>query len=319
MELIIEEISRGHKLIGRHKFATEEVSIGRGYHNDIIISDPHVCAQHLTIKNSGEHWVIKDHNTINGSFLEHSSQKADGHIINSGDIITIGKSQFRFVFPHHPVEASVTLSPFESLINLARNPFILVASIALFTLIVGWSVYINSPSDVHFTQLLMSSINMTLMFALWPGLVALISHLTKHDARILTQLGVCFVFYNLTWVVDFLESLLNFNTSSQFVLTPLFIVLPISIAFCLFWLNCYIGFHMPSKRRAIIAASLTALLFGGSYLNQLSKQPEFSIKPKFNNELMTPNFVFATSSDVDTFIINSDDLFNKVDKKIKEE
>ena len=68
-----------------------------------------------------------------------------------------------------------------------------------------------------------------------------------------------------------------------------------------------------------MAASLTVLLFGGSYLIQLSKQPDFTVKPKFNNVLMTPNFVFAPSSDVDSFIKKSDKLFEKATKKIDDE
>ena len=319
MEIIIEEINRGHKLIGRHKFASDHVTIGRGYHNDIIVSDPHVCAEHISIDFDGENWVIADKNSINGSFLEGGKKLAHGHIICSGDIITLGQSQIRIVFPHHPVAPSATLSPFENLINVARHPLVLAASIGLFTLVVAWTIFLNNPKEMGFTQLLVPAIGMTLMFLLWPALVSLISHLTKHDARILTQLGVTFIIYNISWVIDFIETFVSFNTSSSFVLMPILTLLPVTLAFCLFWLNCYIGFHMSAKRRTVVAASLTILLFGGSYLIQLSKQPDFTIKPQFNNVLMTPNFVFAPSSDVDSFIQKSNKLFEKADSKIDEE
>lgn len=319
MEIIIEEINRGHKLIGRHKFASDHITIGRGYHNDIIVSDPHVCAEHIAIDFDGENWVIADKDSINGSFLEGGKKLAHGHIICSGDIITLGQSQIRIVFPHHPVAPSATLSPFENLINVARHPLVLAASIGLFTLVVAWTIFLNNPKEMGFTQLLVPAIGMTLMFLLWPALVSLISHLTKHDARVLTQLGVTFIIYNISWVIDFIETFVSFNTSSSFVLMPILTLLPVTLAFCLFWLNCYIGFHMSAKRRTVVAASLTVLLFGGSYLIQLSKQPEFTIKPKFNNVLMTPNFVFAPSSDVDSFIQKSNKLFEKADSKIDDE
>ncbi|GHF00204.1 FHA domain-containing protein [Thalassotalea profundi] len=319
MEIIIEEINRSHKLIGRHKFANKHITIGRGYRNDIIVSDPHICAEHLSVDFDGENWVITDKNSINGSFLGDTKKLAHGHIIRSGDIITLGQSQIRFVFPDHPVPASTTLSPFESLINLARHPLALFISIGLFALVVAWTIFLNNPKEMSFTQLLVPAISMTLMFLLWPALVSLISHLTKHDARVLTQLGVSFIIYNISWVLDFIETVVSFNASSSFVLMPVLTLLPVSLAFCLFWLNCYIGFHMTAKRRAIVAASLTILLFGGSYLIQLSKQPDFTIKPKFNNVLMTPNFVLAPSSDVDSFIQKSNKLFEKADSKIDDE
>ncbi|WP_206486269.1 FHA domain-containing protein [Thalassotalea sp. G2M2-11] len=319
MEVIIEEISRGHKLIGRHKFAQQTVSIGRGYHSDIILSDPHVCAEHLTIEFDGENWRIIDQDSINGCFLDEGKKPADGHIVRSGDIITLGKSQIRVVFPYHPVATSITLSPFENLINLAKHPVVLSVNILIFALLTGWIFYLNNPKEVNFTQLLVPAVGLSLIFAIWPAIVSLVSHLTKHDARIFTQLGICFIFYNLTWVSDFLEAFLQFNTSSASVLPTLSKLLPIVIAFCLFWLNGYIGFHLSKTRRIVIAASLTGLLFGGGFLVQLSKKPEFSIRPKFDSTLLTPDFLIAKSSTVEAFIEDSNKLFDKVEKKAKKD
>ena len=312
MEIIIEEISRGHKLLGRHKFNKKSINIGRGYHSDIILSDPHVCAEHLSIEFDGENWRIVDLNSINGCFLGEGKKPANGHIIHSGDVITIGKSQIRIVFPHHPVVDSITLSPFENLINLTKQPAVLTINVLIFALLTGWMFFLNNPKEVNFTQLFVPAVGLTLMFAIWPAAISLVSHLTKHDARIFTQLGICFVFYNLSWVVDFLEALVNFNTASQSPFTSLLIVLPIILAFCLFWLNCHIGFHMSKVRRVVVATSLTTLLFGGTFLIQLSKKPDFSVRPQFNSTLLTPNFMFAPSNNVDEFIGNSNELFKRV-------
>ncbi|MDO6426120.1 FHA domain-containing protein [Thalassotalea sp. 1_MG-2023] len=317
MEIIIEEISRGHKVINRQKFGQNKVAIGRGYHNDVLISDPHVCAEHLTIAFDGENWRIQDLDSINGSFLGEGKKTADGHIVHSGDIIRVGKSQIRILFPFHPVEESITLSSFENLINLTKSPLILITNVMVFALITGWLFFLNNPTEVKFTQLLVSAAGLTLMFAVWPVGVAIVSLLTKHDARIWTQLGICFVFYNLSWVTDFLETVINFNTASGSFLVLLASFTPIVIAFCLFWLNIYIGFHVSNKRRMAIASGLTILLVGGSFLIQVSKKPDFSIKPEFNSTLLTPSFLFTNSSNVDEFINNSNELFKKVDEKAK--
>jgi len=318
MELIIEEINRGHKLIGRQRFSQATINIGRGYQSDIILSDPHVCPNHLTIEFDGEHWLVKDNNSINGSFLGEGKKVADGHRLSSGDVITLGKSQIRVVFPHHPVAESITLSPFEDLINLAKHPVALAANICLFALITGWLIYLGNPREVNFTQLLVPTVGTTIMLAIWPALVALISHLTKHDARAFTQLGICFVFFNLTLLSDFIEAIVKFNTSSHMPLAALITILPIAIAFCMFWLNCYVGFHMSKKKRIVVAGTLTSLLFGGSFLIQMSKQPEFTTKPKFDTTLMTPSFLFTPASSVDTFVEQSAKLFEQADKEAKE-
>jgi len=319
MEIIIEEISRGHKLIGRHKFLKESVAVGRGYQNDIIVSDPHVCSDHLNIEFNGEYWTVSDADTINGSFIEDSKELLNEHRIQSGDIITLGKSQIRIVFPNHPVEDSVTFSPFENLIDIARNPFTIICSILLFSIATGYLFYLNNPKDVTFTQLFVPSMRMTLIFALWPAGIALVSLLTKHDTRILSQLGICFVFFNLMWLNDILERFVQFNVSSHWPFMWLLAVIPIALSFCMFWFNCIIGFHTTKQRRIAICIGLTVLLFGGSALIKVSKKPDFTPFPRYNATLMTPDFHVTSSSSVDEFIEDSAKLFEKVSKKAKED
>ena len=69
---------------------------------------------------------------------------------------------------------------------------------------------------------------------------------------------------------------------------------------------------MSKVRRVVVATSLTTLLFGGTFLIQLSKKPDFSVRPQFNSTLLTPNFMFAPSNNVDEFIGNSNELFKRV-------
>jgi hypothetical protein len=319
MEIIIEEISHGHKLLGRHKFATTDISIGRGYDNDIIISDPHVCADHLQLHFNGEHWLVNDQGSINGSYLEDSKDNVIQHRVRSGDIITIGKSQIRLVFPSHPVVESIAISPFESLINLARHPMALALSISLFGLIAGWIINLNNANEVTLTQMLVPTIGLTLGFALWPAGIALVSHLTKHDARFWTQMGISFIFFNLMWLSDIFENIVHFNTSSNFSMIWIIAIIPLLLAFGLFWLNCYVGFHMTLRRRNVVALSLVLLLFGGSFVVQMSKQPDFNPRPQFDTTIMSPAFLFTPSSNVERFVSDSSKLFETATKAAEED
>jgi len=315
MEIILEEISRGHKLISRHKLDKDSVLIGRNYQNDIILSDPHICPAHLKLHFNGEHWLVEDQQTINGSFLEDGKTALDNHIVNSGDIFSLGKSLIRIVFVNHPVEETVRFSTFESLINFMRNPVVLALSILLFAFVSGYIFYLNKPTEASFSQFLAPAIGMSLMFAIWPAGVALMSHLTKHEARVMTQLGISFAFFNLLWMSDIIENVIKFNFSSNWPLSNIYALVPIALAFCLFWLNSYIGFHMTSRRRIMVAAGITLLFFGGGHLIQLSNKPEFSTRPHYDATIMTPSFRFLPSSDVDKFILDSESLFVKAQKE----
>ncbi|NQZ20895.1 MAG: FHA domain-containing protein [Colwellia sp.] len=323
MEIIIEEITRSHKLIARHKFSKDHVNIGRGYDNDIIMADPHICAQHLSLNYNGEEWILNDKDTVNGSFFEDDFSKTKSavnqNIVYSGQVFALGKSLVRIIFPNHSVPESIRFSPFENVVNLTRHPLFLTLSIVLFATITGWLFNLHNPVEVSFTQILVPAVGLTLLFTLWPAGVALVSHLTKHEARFWGQLGICFVFFNLMWMSDFIENLVSFNSSSQSMFTLLVSLLPISLAFCLFWLNCYVGFHMTSKRRTVIASCLTLLLFGGSFLIQLSKKPEFSVRPVFNTTLMAPSYLFTDSNNVQGFIENAKSLFTEAQESAKKD
>lgn len=319
MEIIIEEISRGHKLINRHKFDLGHINIGRGYDNDIIISDPHVCSEHLQLQYNGEHWLISDKGSINGSFLEGNKNTVIQHIVRSGDVITLGKSQIRIIFPGHPVADSIAISPFENLINLTRHPAVLALNILIFGCIAGWIINLNNAQEVTLTQILVPTIGFTLGFALWPAAISLVSYLTKNDARFWTQVGIAFIFFNLMWLSDFFEKIVNFNASSNLSLSWAITIIPLALAFSLFWLNCYIGFHTTPRRRNAIAGGLVLLLFGGSFIVSMSKRPDFSPHPSFDTTLMSPSFLVAPSTSVNQFVTNSEQLFNETKKAALED
>jgi len=321
-EIIIEEISRNHKLIHRHKLSRNKVSIGRNYQNDIILTDPHICPEHLSLKYSQGIWNLNDNNSVNGTLLENKQDKRqDAHqqVINDGDVIILGKSQLRVLFSDHQVSETIALSPFESLIDLIRHPIAVFISLALFMLIAGNISYLNQQVETNISQLFVSAFSMSLLFSLWPAGVALVSHLTKNEPRILAQFGISFVFFILMWFSDLLEEIVAFNSASNSALGLLTALLPILLAFSLFWLNSYIGFHMSAKRRAIVAISITALLFGGTYLLQYSKKREFNPHPNYNATIMAPVFLIAPSNSVDDFVKQSNDLFEQASKAALEE
>ena len=321
-EIIIEEITRDHKLLHRHKFCQEHVTIGRGYQNNIILTDPYICPHHFSITYEQGDFYLQDNNSINGTELENSDtkkQRVQHQKINDGDVIFIGKSQLRILFKNHNVAKTIPLSPFEPLIDVMRNPIAVFISIALFMFISGHITYLNQLSETNISQLFVGAFSKSLLFALWPAGVALVSHLTKNDPRIFTQLGISFTFFNLMWFSDLFADIIAFNTASNSFLTIITSTITILLAFSLFWLNGYIGFHTSARRRIVIAFSITTLLFGGSYLLQYSQKPDFDSQPRYSSSIMSPNYLIAPSNDVSTFIDDSTKLFELADKSVEKE
>lgn len=308
--LIIEELSRNHKLLSRHKYKQTSIQVGRSYYNDIILSDPHVCPDHLNIVFDGENWRIYDLESVNGSFLSDRKKNADQHIIQSGDVIAIGKTLLKFIFPHHPIAKSIVFSPFESLINIAKQPMVLIFSVLLFSLLTAYALHIQSGVKLEISKLIAPVIGACLVAMIWPLAVGVVSHFTKNDPRIWSQIGITFILMNILFFVDELERILYFNSSASSPLA-LMSILYMGISFCYFWLNAYIGFEMSEKRRHIVAAGLVVLFFGGYGLIDISKSQEFSSLPHYDSTLMPPNYLFTSGISVNEFINDSAILFEQ--------
>lgn len=319
MEIIIEELDRGNKPVTRHKFAQSSIKIGRGYSNDVIVTDPHVCNNHLRIDFDDNHWHVHDEGSINGSYLvlakgqrkgqRKTQQNAHQHTIASGDIIRFGKSRIRVLLPDHPIAKSIAFSPLEKVIDLTQHPLILFSNIALFTLVAGGLDYLNKVNEVNLTQLIVPAVSVTLLFAVWPAVFAILSHLTRQDSRLVSQLGISFIFFNLMWISDVVERMVAFNFSSYWLLSSTASILPFSLIFCLCWFNCHIAFQMSKHQHLLAAGGITLVLFATNLFTQLSNTPTFSNKPNYSATIMTPTFLLASGSSVDDFISTSEQLF----------
>lgn len=70
------------------------VSMGRLASNDICIEDPCVSRSHCVIRNEGEHYIIEDLSSTNGTYVNGEIVKASS--LKEGSIIQVGASRFLF-------------------------------------------------------------------------------------------------------------------------------------------------------------------------------------------------------------------------------
>jgi pSer/pThr/pTyr-binding forkhead associated (FHA) protein len=110
-------------LIGQTIYLDEPVvSIGRQLSNDIILNDPHVSRNHCVIRTKGEHYMIEDLNSANGTYV--NSKLVEASTLKEGSLIKIGASWFLFrlqdpeeeiALSQNLVEAENASSPFEEI------------------------------------------------------------------------------------------------------------------------------------------------------------------------------------------------------------
>jgi len=72
-----------------------ETQIGKGPRNDLVIADPAVSSAHAVIRAEGEHYIVSDLGSRNGTFVN-GQRLAQLQRLEHGDVIGIGLSKLTF-------------------------------------------------------------------------------------------------------------------------------------------------------------------------------------------------------------------------------
>ena len=164
MELIIELVGRGSRHFDLQHVSGEKVRIGRGLDNDIILSDPHVCAHHAVIEenDSGE-LVLKDLGSLNGTFTSKHQPIAEGCNVESGDEFIVGKTHIRIYQRDHAVAPTIQLTWVEKLAHLAGKPLFAGAVFFFAVLMSVLFQYANEIKQFHLERELITAVGVLLL------------------------------------------------------------------------------------------------------------------------------------------------------------
>ena len=177
--------------------------IGRALDNDVVLSDPHVAAHHLTIAtaeaDTGLTLTLAD--TRNGALLGHQRLRggdsaalaAEGQPID----ITLGRTHLRLRLPGHAVAAELPLAPADPLLRHA-----LPIALAALLLIAGtvFTTWLDTDPE-NLTRALGSTLLTGIVgAAIWCTAWALLSKTFTRQAHFGWHVRV-FVIASLAWLV----------------------------------------------------------------------------------------------------------------------
>lgn len=72
----------------------DDVTLGRGSDNDIVISDPAISRTHCQIRREGDGYIIQDANSANGTYIN-DERIALPYVLRDGDEIRLGETTLR--------------------------------------------------------------------------------------------------------------------------------------------------------------------------------------------------------------------------------
>lgn len=81
----------------RYDITGEKITLGRHPENQVVLRDERASRRHCTIEKQGESYILRDLKSSNGTIV--NNERIAEKKLSADDIITIGKTQFRFVVP----------------------------------------------------------------------------------------------------------------------------------------------------------------------------------------------------------------------------
>lgn len=186
----VEILSRHRDVLSRVRIAGDQVSIGRGYDNDVIVDDPYVAAHHLLIlRDETGKLVAKDLGSVNGTFLDGGKSRIAHLAIDGGKPLRIGQTLLRIRTGDYAVEPERKVLAERgtlSTIAVAATTVIVLGLIALKV----WLAQTGEPRLTNYTTPLLT---MTGVVLVWVGIWALVSRLLAGRSQFLGNLMIALV------------------------------------------------------------------------------------------------------------------------------
>jgi len=297
-----------------HKFEGDKVLMGRGYHNDLMLHDPYVCAAHGRLFCQDEQWYIEDLASSNGIFIGKQKEPIDGaKRLSSGDCFRIGRTTFRFLLPDHPVPETLVFAHQSSLLTWCAKPLHITLLIVLFFALQMLDYYFGRQQfDAYaalgdaFKQALLFFLLLIIFFSI---AIPAVSHISKVGMHI----GITVLIACAMTLTDGLASFLIFNSSSVWLSEWL----DLSLNFVLWYLLFHINARLIAPQAALwkillaIAVPLIVVAYSLFDLGHILKEPDPSERDNtiFNATLLPPFANITPTEELGAFIKRSDDLF----------
>jgi len=288
------------------------VSIGRGFNNDIILSDPYVSDAHVQVEKTEAGFCIKDCNSSNGTFIEKNQPINISTIINSGECFYIGKTRIIIYDPNHPVVAAkhfVQDSFFMELLkktNWLSTLFFLTVFVVLY-----WTDGVIDLMDKEpFLKMLIPSLSFTILIFFCAGFWTSIGLLVKKKNNFHKQFAIVSLFFSVGLILSYLSSYAGFLLSSEVINTSLLIISELILFFIVIQLTLRFATNISKKVSLIVAGSLCLMLFLPVSIVSAEKYLDFNQLPVYSSYLFPPAVKFVIAKTPDLFLKDCAKLFS---------
>lgn len=184
----IEILNRHGGVIARHRCTGDTIRIGRGYANDVMLDDPYVAAEHLTVRRDAEgRLVAEDLGSANGLYLGHRRERMERRILDGDEILRIGHTYLRIRDAHHAVAPERTAAAPASAYLVTLG--IAIAAFGLEALM----LWLNQTGQSRFSIYATNLLGLAGVLVLWVAIWAMVCRIFSGHARFHRHLQIALV------------------------------------------------------------------------------------------------------------------------------
>ncbi len=309
MTLLVVEVTDSHRRNSvYHSFDHLPVAIGRGYGNDIILSDPHVCAEHLIVNQNEQGWQVQDLDTRNGVVFQNQKNHDSFISINSGDELVIGKTRLRFLNPGHPVEAARLLHDRSSLYDAFRSLAMVWGLLCLLVIGYATDTYLASSTEVHLERLLADSLPLLAGVLIWSAIWALLAYIVRRQIYFYYMMLVSVVYILADVMLENFMGFLAFNLNNMLLSQVLSYITGGLLLAALFYASMHRALTLSKRRRLLLANIFSWAIVAVVLLVVIANRPGFNRNPEFPAELKPPFSRWVAAKNIDAFMAETESM-----------
>jgi len=174
----LEILGRHRDVVSRTRLASDAVTLGRAYDNDIVLDDPHVAAHHLRIARGDDGaWVAEDLGSVNGLVVEGERARRERIVLGDATTVLAGHTGLRLRHAGEAVPAELPLVR-----SAPRWPLAIVCIVLLFAL--EWlGLWLGETGEPKLIRYLTPLATIAIAIAVWTTLWSVVSRVFSGHAR----------------------------------------------------------------------------------------------------------------------------------------
>lgn len=276
--------------------------IGRGFDNDVVLTDRHVAPRQVEFFRDGEHWRMRVLDRTNPVFLNDRQVTEEAPLVRPEDTLTLGRTRLSIHATDQPVEKTHRLVLAHWLARDTLSPFVPIAALALLALLDLVLTWVEGSTTLSWTELAYGQLLAVVIVTVWAGLWAVAGRIVRHQHHFGLQLMAASCIMLLTSVLVLGAEYLAYpfhdaGISEAFGWGAAFVLLAV-----LFHLNLVIATNLLRARAAALALSalLVAVLYGFSVFGE-SEEEEPLLLPTYSQTLAPPPLSSIGAGRADTY------------------